>query len=218
MSSDLVTVWQHRDLLLSGLLTTVSLSVVSAAAALVLGAALATALMARRRFVAATARVLVDTMRCVPFLLFAYLIYYGLPSLGVRLDNWNAGMLALVLYNTAYMGELLRAAWQELPPETIEAGHAFGFHGVALVRRIILPPVLVAATPMIGNQVIQIIKDSAFLTIIAVQELTHAANALQNTYFIPFAAFLSAVVLYWGLCLAVEGGVALVGRQAEARR
>ena len=60
---------------------------------------------------------------------------------------------------------------------------------------------------MLGNQMIQIIKDSAFLVIIAVQELTFAANEIQATYYVPFASFVCAMLLYWVLCLAVEGGV-----------
>ena len=215
---EILIIWQHRGLLLDGLLNTVVLSASAALASLALGALVAVGLMSRRRPLALPTRVLVDAMRCVPFLLFAYLIYYGLPSLGIRLSSWNAGLLAMVVYNTAYMGELLRAAWQELPQETIEAGHAFGFHGWTLVRRIVLPPVLSSATPLIGNQTIQIVKDSAFLTIITVPELTHAANTLQNTYFIPFAAFLAAVLLYWAICLVVEGAVAMAVRNAEAKR
>jgi polar amino acid transport system permease protein len=100
----------------------------------------------------------------------------------------------------------------------IEAGHAFGFVGLNLFRRIVLPPVILAAIPMIGNQLIQIIKDSAFLTIIAVPELTHEASSIQATYFVPFAAFVTAVLLYWVLCLIVEAAVAGVGRMAAARR
>src|SRR5260370_71711 len=77
---------------------------------------------------------------------------------------------------------------------------------------------LIAAVPIIGNQVIQIIKDSAFLTILAVPELTQAASAIQSTYFVPFAAFVAAVALYWVLCRAVELTVAWTERRAEERR
>ena len=174
--------------------------------------------MSRRRATRRLATVLVDVMRCVPFLLFAYIVYYGLPSVGVQMDNWTSGLLALVLYNAAYMAELIRAAWSGLPQEQIEAGAAFGFHGFGLFRRVILPPVVLAAMPMLGNQIIQIIKDSAFLTIIAVRELTHEAAAIQSQYFVPFGSFLVALGLYWVLCLLVESGVGLTGRYAEARR
>ena len=78
--------------------------------------------------------------------------------------------------------------------------------GLNLFRRIVLPPVILAAIPMIGNQLIQIIKDSVFPTIIAVPELTDEASSIQATYFVPFAAFVTAVLLYWGLRIIVEAG------------
>jgi len=218
MIRDFGIVWSERSLLLSGLANTTILSVLAAAAALVLGMLLTPALMARHRAVAFAARGFVDGMRCVPFLLFAYIVYYGLPSLGLRFDNWTSGLAALILYNAAYMAEILRGAWQAQPREPIEAGVAFGFSELRLFRRIILPPLLLTAGPVIGNQMIQIIKDSAFLTIIALPELTHAASSIQSRRYVPFAAFITTVLLYWALCLIVEVGVSSIGRLAEARR
>ncbi len=218
MLSQFALVWQARALMLDGALQTVWLTVVSAAMSLALGALLATALMSRRAGIGRCSAILVDAMRCVPFLLFAYIIYYGLPSIGLEFNSWQSGLIALVVYNTAYMAELIRGAWRSLPGETIEAGEAFGFHGLGLFRRVILPPVILAAAPMIGNQVIQIVKDTAFLTIITVEELTHAATVIQARYFLPFASFLSALLLYWLMCLAVERMVGLVGARAALRR
>ncbi len=218
MIRDFGITWAHRGQLVNGLFNTVWLSLSAAALAFLIGCLLAMALMARAPGLAAVARTFVDAMRCVPFLLFAYLVYYGLPSVGIRFTNFGAGLIALTLYNAAYMAELLRGAWSGLPREMLEAGHAFGFTGGSLFRRIVLPPVILAAIPMIGNQLIQIIKDSAFLTIIAVPELTHEASSIQATYFVPFAAFVTAVLLYWVLCMVVETAVGAVGRLAESRR
>jgi polar amino acid transport system permease protein len=212
------TVWQHRNMIIGGFENTLIIVALAAVGSLTLGALLTIPLMSRRRLIARLATAYVDAMRCVPFLLFVYLIYFGLPSLGVQFDNWSSGVVALILYNTGYMGELLRAAWTNLPKELIEAGHAFGFFGWGLFRRIILPPVLYSAIPLIGNQLIQIVKDSAFLTVIAVGELTHEATSLQTTYFVPFASFIAAVALYWVTCVTIESTVGLADRFAEARR
>ncbi len=218
MIHDFGIVWGERSLLLGGLANTALLSVLAGVASLLLGFLLTPALMSPKPAIGRTARGFVDAMRCIPFLLFAYIVYYGLPSVGINFDNWSAGLVALTVYNAAYMAEILRGAWAAMPTEPIEAGTAFGFYGLRRFRRIILPPLVLAAGPVVGNQIIQIIKDSAFLTIIAVPELTHAASSIQSRHYVPFAAFIVAVLLYWGLCLVVEAGVGLVGRRAEARR
>ena len=218
MIRDFGIVWTERGLLLNGLANTAILSLVSVVGALLLGFVLTPALMSKKSAVSRAARAFVDGMRCIPFLLFAYIVYYGFPSIGINLDNWGAGLLALTIYNAAYMAEILRGAWAALPRDEIEAGVAFGFSELRLFRRIILPPLVLSAGPVIGNQLIQIIKDSAFLTIIALPELTHAASSIQSRYYVPFAAFITAVALYWGLCLIVEAGVNVLRQLADARR
>ena len=218
MIHDFGIVWSERGLLLTGLANTTILSVLAAIVSLALGILLTPALMSRQPLIAGAARTFVDGMRCIPFLLFAYIVYYGLPSLGLRFDNWSSGLVALMIYNTAYMAEIMRGAWAAQPREPIEAGVAFGLSEFRLFRRIILPPLLLSAGPVIGNQMIQIIKDSAFLTIIALPELTHAASSIQSRRYVPFAAFITAVFLYWGLCLVIEAVVSSIGRIADARR
>jgi polar amino acid transport system permease protein len=218
MISGFGIVWFERSLMLSGLANTVVLSVLAGLCSLLLGALLSTLLTRPRGVLMQAARVFVDAMRCTPFLLFAYIVYYGLPSIGLRFDNWQAGLAALTVYHTAYMGEVLRASWLAQPRAPIEAGQAFGYSGLKLFRRIVFPPLALASAPVIGNQVIQVIKDSAFLTVIALPELTHAASSIQSRHYVPFAAFISAVLLYWALCLVIDAGVSSVGRMAEARR
>ena len=218
MTREFAIVWAHRDRLLEGLTNTVWLCVLATALALLIASPITMALMASNRPLRVAARGFVDAMRCIPFLLLAYIVYYGLPTLGIRFNNWSAGLCALTIYNAAYMAEILRGGWASLPREHIDAGYAFGFSGLRLYRRIILPPVAFACVPVMGNQMIQIIKDSAFLTIIAVPELTHEASAIQSMYYVPFAAFVAAVALYWVLCRIVELLVAAIERRAEARR
>jgi polar amino acid transport system permease protein len=210
--------WEQRDALLSGLLTTIAITAIAAVCAGLLGLVLFVLLISRVRVIAWVFTWLIDLMRCVPFMLFCYMIYYGLPSFGIIIGNLTAGIVALTLYNAAYIAELLRGGYVALPREGVEAGHAFGFHGWRLLTRIILPPVLLSSAPMLGNQMIQIIKESAFLVIIAVQELTFAANEIQATYYVPFASFVCAMLLYWLLCLVVESGVRAVLAMAEAKR
>lgn len=209
MMSGLVILWQQRGVMASGLLTTLEVSTIGALIAAGFGVVIFWGLISRSRFLCLAATALVDAMRCVPFMLFCYLLYYGLPYFGITIGSFVVGVVALGIYHASYTAELLRGAWKELPKDTIEAGIAFGFHGWRLLR-IILPPVVIAILPTLGNAFVQVIKDSAFLVIITVQELTYAANEIQSTYYVPFSSFVCAVFCYWGLCLLVESGVHLL--------
>jgi polar amino acid transport system permease protein len=112
--------WDQRDALLSGFATTLVIAAVSAVCAGLVGLLLFALLIARVRAVALMLAWLIDLMRCVPFMLFCYLIYYGLPSFGIVIDNLAAGIIALTIYNAAYIAELLRGSYEALPSEGIE--------------------------------------------------------------------------------------------------
>ena len=211
MNVRLDVIWQELPQFAVGLGNTIWLCAVSMTLSLLLGALFLIPLTSRFRLVKGAAEAAVDAGRCIPFLLLTYLVYFALPTLGLVLDKWWAALITLVVYNTAYMAEILRAGWAHLPPEQTEAGRAYGYTGYALVRRIILPQVLISVGPVVGNQLIQLIKDSAFLSVITVPELTYAANAVQSYYFVPFESFLFATLLYWALC----GGIEWLVRRGE---
>lgn len=218
MSRDFLVVLAHYDQYLSGLWNTLWLSAATLVLASIVGCVVAALMLAPSKLVRLPASGFVDAMRCVPFLLFAYLVYYGLPELSLQFDSWTSGLIALAIYHTAYIAEIVRGAWSNLAREQIEAGRAFGFAGLRLFARIILPQLFFASAPVIGNQSIYILKDSAFLMIITVPELTFAASAVQSTYFVPFASFVTAMLLYWLVTLAIEGMVKRVELAAEMRR
>jgi polar amino acid transport system permease protein len=212
MTFRLDVLWKEAPQFAAGLGNTVWLCLVAMIFSLVLGALLLGPLTSRRRGLRVVAQAIVDGGRCIPFLLLTYIVYFALPAVGIVLDKWTAALSTLTLYNTAYMAEILRSGWMSIPPGQIEAARAYGYGGLLLVRRIMLPQVLIAIGPVIGNQLIQLIKDSAFLSIITVPELTFAANYVQSYYFIPFESFLVSTLLYWILC----GGIEWLVRRSES--
>jgi polar amino acid transport system permease protein len=202
----------------SGLFNTIWLCLVSATASFLIATAVAMPLMSKSIVVRRVAQFVVDGIRCVPFLLLAYIFYYCLPALGIRFSSWTAGLLSLIVYNTAYFSEILRGAWSHLPREQEETGRAFGYSGFRLFLRIVAPQIFIAAAPVLGNQFIQLIKDSAFLMIITIPELTFAANYVQSRYFVPFETLVLAMLLYWLLCKGVEFLVKRLETIAAVRR
>ena len=215
---DIHVVLEHYTDFLAGLQNTLWLSVSALFLGSILGCALAGLLLSPIPLVKRATSILVDGLRCIPFLLLVYLIYYGLPQLGLRFDRWTAGLGGLVIYHSAYIAEIVRGAWTNLSKDQIEAGRAFGFRGFLLFRRIVLPQLFFASAPLVGNQAIYIMKDTAFLEIITVPELTFAAASIQSTYFVPFASFLAAVLLYWIVTLLIEQGVHRIEYAADLRR
>jgi polar amino acid transport system permease protein len=211
MNFRLDVIWKEAPQFAAGLGNTLWLCLVSMLLSLLLGALFLAPLTSRRLGLRRLAQAIVDTGRCIPFLLLAYIVYFALPAVGIVLDKWTAALTTLIFYNTAYMAEILRAGWISIPPEQSQTARAFGYSGFLLLRRIMLPQVLIAVGPVIGNQLIQLIKDSAFLFIITVPELTFAANFVQSYYFIPFESFLVSTLLYWILC----GGIEWLVRRGE---
>lgn len=196
-------VWQARESILDGFINTLILFSLSVTVAFVAGCTLAY-LLDKRNWLSVVLRWYMNTMRMLPFLILAYLLYYGLPSLGLRMDAWTAGLIALVIYYTAYFAEVLRGARMVMPEGYVEAAKAYGFTPLRLYWRIILPQLVIKTRPLLGNLLILALKDTAFLTIITVQELTAAANSVQATYFIPMEAFVVVIVLYWLISICVE--------------
>ncbi len=209
--------WNHRDMILVGFQNTLLLFSVSAVAAFLLSAAIVLAIQTRSGIISRSMRAIVDGMRMLPFLMYAYILYYGLPSLGVSMDAWTVGFISLITYHAAYFAEILRGAWATLSTGQAESARAHGFTSFGMYRRIVLPQLVLRTAPVLGNQLIICLKDTAFLSIITVRELTSAAASVQSMYFIPFEAFIVAIGLYWVTSILIELLIARFGFAAERR-
>jgi polar amino acid transport system permease protein len=203
--------------LATGFFNTIWICAIAAALSLVLSFYVSMLHVSRRRALRRTTQSVVDVLRAIPFLMLLFVVYYCLPALNIRLSSWACGLSALVVYNTAYVAEILRGAWAHLAREQEDAGRAYGYSGVALYRRIILPQIFIAAGPILGNQMITLVKNSAFLMVITIPDLTFMANQVQAIYFVPFETMLVAVALYWLLCSAIEWAVRRMERVAVVR-
>lgn len=209
--------WENSGAFSEGLLNTLILFGVSAVFSFMLACFMAFLLEGHDNALRKLLRWVMDVMRMLPFLIYLYLLYYGLPDLGVRLDVWAAGFIALITYHGAYFAEILRAARTSLPVGQAEAAYAHGFVNSKMYWRILLPQMVMSSGPLFGNQLVCLVKDTAFLSIITLTELTAAANEVQAKYFIPLPPFVLVIVLYWMVTLFVEAMLGLLGRLAKKR-
>ncbi|MFU0865175.1 amino acid ABC transporter permease [Kluyvera ascorbata] len=197
-------IWAEHDNFIAGLLATLELFITAAVCGLLIGTLLCYFTEYQKRVLNNVIVGFVNLMRAIPFLILAYLLYYGLPELGISLDAWTAGLVALIIYHGAYFFEILRSQRRVFSNGYIEAAVVQGFSRYTIFCRIVLPNIFSSALPLLGNQLIICLKDTAFLSIITVQEITAAANSVQATYFIPFNAFIVAIALYWAISIVLE--------------
>ncbi|KGQ71091.1 ABC transporter permease [Chelonobacter oris] len=207
--------WEQRETLLAGFYNTLALFGISLGLAAIIGIVMIFLLEGNARHPLRRCLIfLIDIMRMLPFLIYAYLLYYGLPALGVRLDAWTAGIVALTTYHGAYFAEILRGLRATVPRGQVDAALAHGYGKYSMMRYLILPQIFLRSGPLLGNQLIYLLKDTAFLTIITVKELTSAASSIQSIYFIPLEAFIVAIGLYWVVCILIDTAMKLVDRIA----
>ncbi|MGK9175707.1 amino acid ABC transporter permease [Yokenella regensburgei] len=197
-------IWSARESFFNGLLTTLELFIIAAVIGLLIGILLCYVMEYQHRFLDSVIMAFVSLMRATPFLILAYLLYYGLPEIGISMEAWTAGLVALIIYHGAYFFEILRSQRRLFSKGYTEAAVSQGFSRYKIFKRIVLPNIFSSALPLMGNQLIICLKDTAFLCIITVQEITAAANGVQSTYFIPFNAFIVAIALYWGISILLE--------------
>ncbi|MEH3024031.1 MAG: amino acid ABC transporter permease [Pseudomonas oryzihabitans] len=195
------------------LLVTLGISLAGATIGLLLGFTLNALRLAVPAFVGLY-RLYVWLVRGTPFLAQLLLIYFGLPVLGLTLDAVQASILALGLYSAAYFAELLRTAWASIPQGQLEAARVHGLNGIQAFWHIQAPQAMAFALPLLGNQVILTIKESAVTSVITVPELTMTTGQIvSNTfsYVVPYALL---VLSYWLLTLLVGAVAARLGRRA----
>ena len=214
---DWLTVWLHIDRIMLGFGVTALFFTFASVTAFIGGCGLDYLMEGKPNLLKRSLRSTLDILRTLPFLIALYLLYYALPQIGIRLSAWAAGMIALSVYHAAYYAEILRGARAALPQGQVESAIAHGFTSFSMYYRILLPQMVLRSGPVFGNQLVGCLKDTAFLSIITIFELTAAANDLQAVYFIPMPAFIIVILLYWCISLIIEKLLRSMGGFAKHR-
>lgn len=181
----------------------------------IVGAAMRTS---RVRILRAVATGYVELFRNTPFLVQIYIVYFGLPSIGLRISALTAGIAALSLYCGAYITEIVRAGIASVERGQTEAAWTLGLSPLQTFRHVILKPAIAAIYPSLTSQFILVMLASSIVSAISIPELTGAANDVQGLTFRSLEAFLLVAVLYVGLTALFSGLFAAVGRSAFAFR
>lgn len=192
--------------ILQGAGITVLLSVVSIFFATLLAVVGAIARMSRNPYISGVASLYVSLVRGTPLLVQIAFIYFALPQFDIRIDSIPSGIIALSFNYGAYMTEVFRAGIQAVPRGQREAAASLGMPERFIMRRIVLPQAFRIVIPAIGNDFVAMIKDSALVSVISVQELLWRARQVGTQEFRNFEALLIAAAIYWIMTIIFSFG------------
>jgi polar amino acid transport system permease protein len=183
--------------LLRGALTTVQLTVVSMLLALVAGLVLALMRLSRSRPLRLISGAYIELIRGTPLLVQLFIIYYGLPQYGIRLEAFAAGVIGLSMNYSAYLAEVYRAGILAIDKGQWEAGGSIGLSRTALLQYIIVPQAARIVLPPVGNYFISMLKDSALVSTISIIELMRAAQLRVAITFRAMDIYLVVALIYF---------------------
>lgn len=204
MNFDLAVILDNRDILAKGLLNTIWVCALSLPVGLAIGTVIAFLRLWGGRGVNMAVSGYIEIIRNIPFLIQVFLLFYVLPSFGMRLNPITVSVIALSAYGSAYFAEILRGALQSISKGQVEAGYALGLRYPFIFRRILLPQVIGYVLPAATNLTITLVKESAILSTITVPELTYMAQNVIGKTFAPVEIFTAIALLYWGLTAALS--------------
>lgn len=203
---------QYGPLLLKGFGTTILCWLLGTVFGMALGLAIALVQRYAPRPVRWVVQIYIEVIRGTPFLVQLFLLYYGGPLIGLRLDAVPAGLLGLTVYGSPYFAEIFRSGFRGVPLGQIEAARAVGMSEPVIVRRILLPLGLVSALPALVNFSIILTKETVILSIITVPELLYQVQRMSAETFRYLEANFVLALFFWGLVEAVSH----LGRRFEA--
>jgi len=204
--------------LVVGLWLTLRLALVSACTALVLGALLAWALQKGQPWLKGLVRAYVDFVLGLPMLVLIYLLFFILPEYGITLSSPVVGVTALTLYYGPYMGEVLRAAFGGIPRGQYEASAALGLRPFEVLRHVLLKQALPVALPPSVGLLIGLIKDTALLSVVGVEEFMYAAKQAISTSYAPLEIYLVVALAYWLITLLLDSAAGFIERRLNRHR
>jgi polar amino acid transport system permease protein len=205
--------WMARDALLTGMLCTITASVLAIVAGTVLGLLLGISLAEGPRPLHLVCRVYVDLLRGIPVLVLILSAYYLPTALQLNLNAFSAGVLALTLFCGAHIGEIVRGGLQSIPRGQVEAGRSIGLTYPKILAYVLLPQALRAILPAWINTGAELVKASTLLSVIGVGDILLKVQEIIGRNFLTLDFYVLAGLFY----LVVNFGIEQLGKTVDRR-
>ncbi|MEO6921307.1 MAG: amino acid ABC transporter permease [Collimonas sp.] len=216
----LLLIGQYPNGPLGGLAITLILSVVGLALAFPVSLLLAIARVSPIAMLRVPATIVVYVVRGVPLIMFIFWVYFFVPLLiGRTVSGFTTMLVTLVIYQAAYLAEVIRAGIEGLPKGQIEASRALGMSYLQTTVKIVLPQALYNMLPAMVSQFVSTIKETSLGYVISVNELTFAANQVNSTLLTkPFPVFILLAMIYFALCFLLTRYARYLERHIASKR
>ena len=162
------------------------------------------------RFAAAT---YINIIRGTPLLIQLFLIYFGLPSLGINLSAFFSGILGMSINSAGYVGEIVRGGIEAIPKGQWEAGKVLGLSYLKTMHFVVMPQAIRNMLPAFGNEFVSLIKESSLLSTLAITELTMAGQQVRSATYASFETFIVVGIMYFCMTSVATGCLRLVERK-----
>lgn len=202
---------------LAGLTATVPLAVLSFLLGLVIAVGVALMRISVHPVVSGIARFYISVIRGTPMLVQLFVIFYGMPSIGITLDPWPSAIIALSLNVGGYGAEVVRAAILSVPKGQWEAAYTVGMSRTRTLARIILPQAARVSVPPLSSTFISLVKDTSLTSLILVTELFKVAQQIAATTLEFMVVYLAAALVYWVFCLVLAFGQSAIEKRLDSR-
>ncbi len=195
------TFWDILRNLLLATRWTILLSIVAFAGGAILGLAVLLARVAERHWLRRFAESYIGLFQGTPLLMQLFLVFFGLPLIGFRIEPWLAAVLALSLSASAYLADIWRGGVEALPKGQWEAARSLGLHYPNQMRLVILPQAFAITRAPVVGYLVQLVKSTALTSIIGFDELMRTSNAISNATFEPLTVYGLVALIYFVICL-----------------
>ena len=212
------TFWDILRNLLLAARWTIMLSAVAFIGGAVVGIGILLLRISKRKWARRFSIGYISLFQGTPLLMQLFLVFFGLPMLGFRVEAWTAAAVALTLCASAYLGEIWRGGVEALPRGQWDAGASLGLHYVQELILIILPQAFAITRAPIVGFLVQLIKSTALASIIGFEELMRTANAISNATFEPFTVYGLVALIYFVLCFPLTRYARALERRAVSAR
>jgi cystine transport system permease protein len=202
---------------LGALLGTIPLALASFALGLVIAIGIALMRISENPVLSGIARFYISVIRGTPLLVQLFVIFYGMPAVGITIDPWPSAIIALSLNVGGYGAEIVRASILSVPKGQWEAAYTVGMNRTRTLTRIVLPQAARVSVPPLSNTFISLVKDTSLASTILVTELFRVTQQIAAASYQVMVVYLTAALVYWVICLVLSSGQGAIERRLDSR-